>query len=89
MKTLQLTSVTIAASFLTTLFIYTNPQTSEAAVLTPNTKIKVNLDTSFSLNVRRTPAGDKIGTQQGQATGCGEGTGSRSGTGKSTRTASR
>src|SRR3989344_1032463 len=37
---------------------------------TPNTKIKVNLNTNFSLNVRRTPGGEKIGTQQGQATGC-------------------
>jgi len=38
--------------------------------LTPNTKIRINLDTSFSLNVRRTPGGEKIGTQQGQSTGC-------------------
>ena len=52
------------------LFIYTNSQTSEAATLAPNTKIRINLDTSFSLNVRRTPAGEKIGTQQGQSTGC-------------------
>ena len=45
------------------LFIYTNSQTSEAATLAPNTKIRINLDTSFSLNVRRTPAGTKIGEQ--------------------------
>src|SRR3989344_8596049 len=45
---------------------FTFAQTS----LTPNTKVKVNLDTNFSLNVRRTPAGEKLGTQQGQSTGC-------------------
>src|SRR3989344_2445387 len=64
-----ITSILASTLFLATLFIYTNSQTSEAAVLTPNTKIKVNLDTSFSLNVRRTPAGDRIGTQPNGAEG--------------------
>ena len=63
-------SILASTLLLATLFIYTNSQTSEAAVLTPNTKVKVNLDTSFSLNVRRTPGGEKLGTQRGQATGC-------------------
>src|SRR3989338_7988147 len=64
------TGILTATLLLATLFIYTNSQTSEAAVLASNTKVKVNLNTSFSLNVRRTPGGEKIGTQQGQSTGC-------------------
>src|SRR3989344_6612249 len=65
-----ITSILASTLLLATLFIYTNSQTSEAAVLTPNTKIRINLDTNFSLNVRRTPGGEKVGTQQGQSTGC-------------------
>src|SRR3989338_10328700 len=63
-------SILASTLLLATLFIYTNSQTSEAAILAPNTKVKVNLDTSFSLNVRRTPGGEKLGTQQGQSIGC-------------------
>src|SRR3989344_8287665 len=65
-----ITSILASALLLATLFIYTNSQISEAAILAPNTKIRINLDTNFSLNVRRTPGGEKIGTQQGQSTGC-------------------
>ena len=60
----------VASALLSTLLFSAQFNFAVASVLTPNTKIKVNLDTNFSLNVRRTPAGEKTGTQQGQATGC-------------------
>src|SRR3989344_3865680 len=62
--------IIVASALLSALFFSSQFNFAVASVLTPNTKIRINLDTNFSLNVRRTPGGEKIGTQQGQSTGC-------------------
>ena len=65
MQTSKLLSIILAL-----LFSFGSPIFVRAASLTSNTKIRINLDPTSSLNVRRTPGGEKLGVQQGQSTGC-------------------
>src|SRR3989338_5144975 len=60
----------VAGVLASTLLFGTQFNFTVASALTSNTKIRINLDTNITLNVRRTPGGEKLGTQQGQSIGC-------------------
>ena len=66
MQTSKSLSITLALLFFFGLPVFINASSH----LTPNTKVRINLDPTSSLNVRRTPGGEKLGVQQGQSTGC-------------------